>query len=166
MVSRPSLRLRNFTNMFSVTARSLCSCSRQTLCYASPTFPGLSPSNSLRSSSAPLETLSAASWCTVLPLATRKAMALLSTWRRTLRPGRNQSCLGSSLGHVCCTCTGLRLARSRFPCCTRAASVWTDYLKTSSPLRISAVCWLTRTLPYFARWVWVLDPPDLSQVWK
>ncbi len=152
--------------MFSVTVRSLCSCSRRMRCYASPTFPGLSPSNSLRSSSAPSETLSAASWCIVPPRATRRAMALWSTWRRTLLPERSQSCWGSSLGHECCTYTGQRLALSHFPCCTHAASVWTDYLKTSSPLRISAMCWLTHTLPFFARLVWVLDPPDLREVWK
>lgn len=75
MGNRRSVPSKTSTSMCYGTGRSLCSCSQQTLCCASPTCPVLSPSSSLRSWCAPSVTWSAVFWCTAPPRGILRATA-------------------------------------------------------------------------------------------
>lgn len=151
MGNRRSVPSKTYTSMCYGTGRSLCSCSQQTLCYVSQTCPVPSPSSSLRSWCDPLVTWSAAFWCTAPPQGIPRAMALWSTWRRTLRPGPSQSYWESSWAPACCMSTGLRWAPSRTHCCTLNACVWTACPRAWWQPKISATPWLTLTHQSSAR---------------
>lgn len=151
MVNKHKVPSKSSTSMCYGTGRSLCSCSRQMLCCASPTCPARSRSSSLRNWCAPSATWSVASWCTVPPRGIPRATVLWSTWRRTRRPGPSRSSWGSSWAHVCFTSTGLRWALSHTHCCTPNACAWTACLRAYWQPKTSAVPWLTPTRQFSAR---------------
>lgn len=164
MVNKHKVPSKSSTSMCCGTGRSLCSCSRQMLCCASPTCPAHSRSSSLRNWCAPSATWSVASWCTVPPRGIPRATVLWSTWRRTLRPGPNRSSWGSSWAPVCFTSTGLRWAPSHIHCCTPNACAWTACLRACWQPKTSAVPWLTPTRQFSARSDFA-HKPNTSSEW-
>lgn len=151
MANRLSVLLKTSTSTFFEIRRSLCSCSPPTLCSASQTCRGPSPSSSLRSWCDHLVTWSVVFWCTAPPQGFPKAMVLWSTWRRTPQPGPSQSSWGSNWGLACCMSTGRRWAHSRTHFCTPNVSVWTACPRACSPPKTSAAPLLILPLPASAR---------------